>query len=106
MKNLEKNLPPNIRYEKCFNGSSINKRNNFLQSPSFKMTNLTKIVADNLNKRKFYLHNISKNKISNDVERYAFILTKINPASSQLVDEKLGKWAVSFNSDIGKQLKI
>ena len=70
------------------------------------ITTPMKRVADNLNKRKILLHNISINKTSNDVERYAFILTKINPTNSQLVDEKRGKWEVNFNLDIGKQLNI
>jgi hypothetical protein len=56
------------------------------------------------NLRILFLKNLNKLKTSNDVERYAFQLTRINPVenSSELVDSKTGKWLVRFKSDIGK----
>jgi hypothetical protein len=95
---LEKSLPPNLMYEKCY----VSCHNNTI-SHSFKDE---KLDLKDLNKRFIYLKNITKFKTPNDVERYAYQLTNLNPCYSELVNESIGKWLIKFNSDISISLNF
>ncbi len=91
---LEKSLPPNLMYEKCFT-KSFNNQSSHLFSDN-------KLDLKDPDKRLLYLKNITKFKSSRDVERYAFQLSGFHPYSSELVNESTGKWLIKFNSDISK----
>ena len=79
-------------YEKCYIGSH---KTSFHDSSNDK-----DLEIKNPNKRLLYLKNITKFKTPNDVERYAFQLTGLNPCSSELINDSSGKWLIKFNCDI------
>ena len=86
--------------------SKIN--NNILSSSVDSNSSVDSIILDCLktvNLRILYLKNVNRYKTSNDVERYAFQLARIDPIenSSEIIDSKTGKWLVRFKSDIGKK---
>jgi hypothetical protein len=53
------------------------------------------------NRRKLYLLNIPNEKTKDSVWRYSYHLTNQKPTNLQMVEKRIGKWLVEFDTDLG-----
>ncbi len=56
--------------------------------------------------RQFYLKNVFKSTVSNDVERISFLISGLIPSSCTITDINQGIWLISFEKDFGKYINF
>ncbi len=113
-KKLIKSLPPKLQYEVVYKydqedfkkGKDLNNNTRFMSSfnlngnSNFSMHDASKKSFES-GEKQLLLKNVTSTKTANDIERYAFMLTKMFPTST--IKKAEGIWLITFSSNLSNK---